>query len=356
MTTFRAAETSGANLALRLWLLAVALMIAATAIVGAATRLTGSGLSITEWQPIIGILPPLSEAAWTEAFAKYQAIPQYQRVNAGMSLPAFQTIYWWEWSHRLIARAIGVVFLLPFLTFLVRGRIPARLVPRLALMFALGGLQGAIGWYMVSSGLADRVDVSPYRLALHLGVAVLILGLLLRTILDLAPDDGGIHLATVTGRQRLTARLLLGLVYIQVLLGALVAGLKAGRTYNTWPLMDGVLIPGGLGQLKPFWLNLFENAATVQFNHRIAAYLIAILAVAHAVSIGRTADDERVRHSAGLLAAAIFAQAALGVWTLLASVPIGLGLAHQAGALALFAVAIWHLWSLTRATRAATMR
>ena len=340
------------NGSLRLWLAVVALMVAATAIVGAATRLTGSGLSITEWQPIMGVIPPLTEAEWDLAFAKYREIPQYQQVNKGMGLAAFKTIFWWEWAHRMLARSIGVVFLLPLLGFWFAKRITARLVPRLALLLALGALQGVIGWYMVRSGLSGRVDVSQYRLALHLGVAVLIFALLVWTILDLAPDRPEASLATVTPGQRRTAAVLLLLIYGQILLGALVAGLKAGRTFNTWPLMDGTLIPGGLGQLSPLWANLFENAATVQFNHRLAAYLVAGLAIFHAVAIIRTADDERVRMSAGILAAAGLAQTALGVWTLLAWVPLSLGLAHQAGALVAVAAAVWHLWHIRRAAAA----
>jgi len=333
--------------AVRLWLLLVALMVAATAIVGAATRLTGSGLSITEWAPILGIVPPLGDADWQSAFARYKAIPQYEQLNKGMSLDAFKVIFWWEWSHRLIARSIGVVFAVPFVVFLIRGAIPRSLIPRLALIFLLGGLQGAVGWYMVASGLVDRVDVSQYRLALHLGLAFLIFALVVRTILDLSLRDTGMpSLDTITPGQRRTARLILALTFLQVLLGALVAGLKAGRSYNTWPLMDGALVPAGLLHLSPWWLNAFENAATVQFNHRLLAYVLIVLTLVHAAGIIRRADDPRARRTAGLLAAAMLGQTLLGIWTLLAWVPISLGIAHQLGALVVLSVAIIHRYAL----------
>jgi heme a synthase len=335
--------------AVRLWLLVVTTMVAATAVVGAATRLTGSGLSITEWAPILGIMPPLSDADWQVAFDRYKAIPQYAQLNKGMSLAAFKTIYWWEWSHRLIARSIGIVFAIPFVAFLIRGAIPRALVWRLVGIFLLGGLQGFVGWYMVRSGLVDRVDVSQYRLALHLGIAFVIFGLIVWTLLDLAPrTDAAPSLDTITTRQRRTASVILGLTFAQVLLGALVAGLKAGRTFNTWPLMDGGLVPAGLFQLAPWWLNAFENAATVQFNHRLLAYALVAVALIHAAGIIRGADDPRARRTARLLAATIIAQTALGIWTLLAWVPLGLGIAHQIGALVVVAAAIAHRHALAR--------
>lgn len=336
--------------AVQIWLVALAAMVALTAVIGAATRLTGSGLSITEWQPIMGVIPPLSEADWQAAFAKYKLIPQYTEINRGMSLAAFKTIFWWEWGHRLIARGIGVVFLVPFLVFLAQGRISRRLVPRLVLLFLLGGLQGAIGWIMVKSGLVDRVTVSPYKLALHLGCAVLIFALLVWTALEVGGRrQRGVHLATVTGGQKLMAAVVAGLVYLQIVSGALVAGLRAGFTYNTWPLMDGRLIPEGLGTLQPWWLNVFENVATVQFNHRILAYVVVALGLWQAVSVWRTADDESVRRSGLWLGIALLAQMGLGIWTLLAWVPLSLGVAHQGGALAVLAIALWHLYAVRRA-------
>ena len=336
--------------AVRLWLAVVALMVAATALIGAATRLTGSGLSITEWAPIIGILPPLNEVDWQAAFAKYQTIPQYTQLNRGMSLDAFKTIFWWEWGHRLIARTIGLVFLIPFVVFLIRGAIPRPLIPRMVVLFALGGLQGAVGWYMVRSGLVDRVDVSQYRLALHLGLAVVIFALVVWTWLDLRPQrTPPLASAHITPGQKNTASLLLGLAFLQILLGALVAGLKAGRTFNTWPLMDGALVPAGLFQLSPVYLNLFENAATVQFNHRLAAYLLVATTFVHALLLLRATTDPRIRHTANSLAALVLAQTALGIWTLLAWTPLSLGLAHQAGALAVLFAAVAHRHAIGRA-------
>jgi cytochrome c oxidase assembly protein subunit 15 len=344
---------TGDTRAIEWWLAAVALMVALTAVIGAATRLTGSGLSITEWQPIIGVVPPLSEAQWQAAFTKYKEIPQYTEVNRGMSLAAFKAIYWWEWGHRLVARAIAVAFLVPFVAFLAAGRIPRALVGRLVLLFALGALQGAIGWVMVMSGLAGRVTVSPYRLALHLGCAVLIFALLVWTVLELRARrrPAGIHLATVSRGQVWLAAALVGLVYLQVLSGALVAGLKAGFTYNTWPLMDGRLVPSGLGLMSPWWLNMLENVTAVQFQHRMLAYLLAGLGIWQAATVGQSADEARVRASAIWLGVALLAQMALGIWTLLAWVPVWLGVAHQAGALAVLAVALWHAHAMRCAVR-----
>ncbi|MEZ0300427.1 MAG: COX15/CtaA family protein [Hyphomicrobiaceae bacterium] len=322
----------------RIWLYAVAALVFLMVSIGGATRLTGSGLSITEWQPIMGAVPPLTEADWQQAFAKYREIPQYQHVNRGMSLEAFKFIYWWEWTHRFLGRLIGVVFLVPFLYFLATGQIPRAMSGRLAGIFALGALQGALGWYMVSSGLATRIDVSQYRLALHLGLAILIFGALLWVALSLGPTTER-HAAGWSPQAR-AAVAILALMFLQILLGGLVAGLKAGSGYNTWPLMDGQLIPDGLGIMQPWYLNLFENAMTVQFSHRMVAYVLTAAVMWHA---WRLREELAGATSAKVLAVAVVAQAALGVWTLLAQVPLALGLAHQAGAAAVFGVAIWHL-------------
>jgi cytochrome c oxidase assembly protein subunit 15 len=319
---------------LAVWLWVVAALVFLLVGVGGATRLTGSGLSITEWRPIMGALPPLSHADWLDAFAKYQQIPQYEHVNRGMSLDAFKHIFWWEWSHRFLGRAVGVAFLLPFLYFLAMRRIPRRMAGRLAGILALGALQGAAGWYMVSSGLVDRISVSQYRLALHLGLAILILGALIWTALSL-DEANRLSPRSAWSASASGAGGILALVFLQVLLGALVAGLKAGSGYNTWPLMHGQLVPGGLMAMEPWYLNLFENALTVQFNHRIAAYLLLIAVGWHAWRL-RTPR-------ATLLAAAVLVQAAVGIWTLLAQVPLSLGLVHQTGAAAVFALAVWHL-------------
>jgi heme a synthase len=329
---------------LRVWLLAVAALVFLMVSIGGATRLTGSGLSITEWQPVMGALPPLSEADWHDAFAKYREIPQYQHVNRGMSLEAFKFIFWWEWTHRFLGRLVGAAFLLPFLYFLAMGQIPRALTGRLAGIFALGALQGAAGWYMVSSGLAARIDVSQYRLALHLGLAILIFGALIWVALSLG--DGEARAAGRWTPHTVGAAALLLLVFLQILFGALVAGLKAGAGYNTWPLMDGRFIPHGLGAMEPWYLNLFENALTVQFDHRMIAYLLAIAVAWHAWSLRHVT---RERTSALVLMGAVWAQAALGIWTLLAQVPLALGLAHQAGAATVVGLAVWHLHRLRQA-------
>jgi cytochrome c oxidase assembly protein subunit 15 len=325
----------------RVWLFAVAALVFALVSVGGATRLTGSGLSITEWQPIMGVVPPLTEAAWQEALQKYRQIPQYQHVNRGMSLDAFKFIFWWEWTHRFLARLVGAAFLVPFLFFLATGRISRALVPKLAALFALGGLQGAMGWYMVRSGLVDRIDVSQYRLAAHLSLAFLIFAGLLWTAFSLGPPRRDAERVPLLHRR--TAALLVGLVFLQIVAGAFVAGLKAGAGYNTWPLMDGRLVPDGLWAIAPWWVNLFENATTVQFNHRMLAYALLALAAGHAWSLLASARDSIIRGSALALAGAVAAQAALGIWTLLAQVPLSLGLVHQAGAVVVFGIALWHL-------------
>jgi cytochrome c oxidase assembly protein subunit 15 len=328
---------------LRLWLGLVALLIVAMILVGGATRLTDSGLSITEWKPVTGVIPPLTLSAWQEAFDAYQKIPEYLELKRGMSLEEFKTIYWWEWGHRFLGRLIGVVFLLPFLAFWMAGYIPRALLPRLLGLFALGGLQGAVGWYMVKSGLVARVDVSQYRLAAHLGIAVAILGYTLWLIFDLGREQiretrsGSRGAAWVAGA-------VLALIYLQILAGGLVAGLDAGFGYNTWPLINGAFVPSGLGEAQPWILNLFENPLTVQFDHRMLGYTVVLATILQAGWLAlRRAAPELVT-SAFILMCLALLQATLGVWTLLLAVPIGLGLAHQAGAILLFAAALYHLW------------
>jgi cytochrome c oxidase assembly protein subunit 15 len=332
--------------AIRLWLYAVAAMVLALVLVGGATRLTESGLSITEWRPVMGALPPLSDVQWQDAFEKYQAIPQYHALNQDMSLDAFKTIYWWEWTHRLIGRAVGAVFLLPFLLFLWRGWIGPSLRGRLWLIFGLGALQGVVGWWMVASGLADRVEVSQYRLATHLVLACFIYVALLWT----AQRLGDRRPPVLPMRLRAGALALLGLVLLQIYLGALVAGLRAGHIYNTWPLIDGALVPQSsrLFLDVPLWRNFFENALTVQFDHRMLAYVIFIAAILHALRMIRARRSGAAATGAVLLALAVTAQAALGIWALLMVVPLALALAHQAMAMIVLTVATIHAAGVTR--------
>lgn len=329
--------------AVRLWLYAVAAMVAAMVLVGGATRLTESGLSITEWQPVMGALPPLSEAQWLTEFHRYRQIPQYHELNSGMSLDAFKTIFWWEWTHRLLGRLTGVVFLVPLLWFLWRGWIEPGLRARLWLIFGLGALQGAVGWWMVASGLVHRIEVSQYRLATHLVLACIIYIAILWTALRLGEDER----PPPPGRIRAAAVGLLVLVLGQIYLGALVAGLRAGYVYNTWPLIDGGIVPDAsrLFTAKPLWRNFFENALTVQFDHRMLAYTVWLVAGWHLA--------DTVRHGAawrGALAlfAAVTLQAALGITTLLLVVPLPLALAHQATAIVVLTVAVVHAAQVTR--------
>jgi cytochrome c oxidase assembly protein subunit 15 len=326
--------------AIRLWLYAVAALVLAMVLVGGATRLTESGLSITEWKPVIGTLPPLGEAQWQTAFEKYQAIPQYRELNRGMSLDAFKTIYWWEWTHRLLGRLIGVAFLLPFLWFLWRGAVAPALRPRLWFIFGLGALQGAVGWWMVASGLADRVEVSQYRLATHLVLAGLIFVALIWTARALSEKSA----VAVPARIRAGAFVLLLLVLAQIYLGALVAGLRAGYVYNTWPLIDGAFVPAAarLFFVAPLWRNFFENTLTVQFDHRILAYAIFVLSLIHAFDVERTVKNGAARAGAFALFAAVTLQVALGILTLLWRAPLPLALLHQAVAMLVLTVAALH--------------
>jgi cytochrome c oxidase assembly protein subunit 15 len=332
------ASTEAARRQIAIWLFGVSGLIFLMVIVGGLTRLTESGLSITEWKPVVGALPPLSHAAWADAFTRYQQIPQYELMNKGMTLAQFKSIFWWEWSHRFLGRFIGFAFLLPFLWFLVRGRIERSMAPRLAIMFLLGGAQGALGWWMVKSGLTHRVDVSQYRLTAHLGLATLIYAYMIWTALGLW---GGYPRLAVGERLRKASVALVGLIFFQMLLGGFVAGLKAGYIFNTWPLMDGAFIPSGLFADPVWWRNFFENMMTAQFDHRMVAYLVTVLVVWHWFA-ARASGSALARQSASWLLLAVLGQVALGIWTLLWVVPIPLGAAHQAGALIVFTTALVH--------------
>ena len=323
------------NRPVRLWLYLIALMIVVMVVVGGATRLTESGLSITEWQPIHGTIPPLSLSEWEEEFAKYREIPQYEIVNKGMTLAEFKTIFWWEWAHRLLGRLIGIVFFLPMVFFWMTGRIESRLKAPLVGLFCLGGLQGAVGWWMVTSGLTQRTDVSQYRLAIHLTLACFILALAVWLARGLAPLRNG----RAASPLRLVAAIIVGLVFLQIFLGGIVAGLNAGMSYNTWPLMDGRFIPPGLFALEPLWRNFFENILAVQFDHRMVAYGLLAVVVLHAVQ-ARGTDHAR---AAALLALLVAAQAAIGIATLVMVVPLDLALTHQFGAVIVLWAAIVHL-------------
>src|SRR6202521_1771533 len=272
-TQWHAPATSRRTIAL--WLLACCALLYAMIVVGGVTRLTHSGLSIVEWQPIVGTLPPLSDTQWHETFAKYRRTPEYQKVNGGMSLAAFKGIFWWEYTHRLLGRGIGIAFLLPFLYFLARRRIDRQLAWRLAGIFLLGGLQGALGWYMVKSGLVDDPRVSQLRLTAHLGLALLIFAAMFWTALTLLRPAGAADARTrplFRGAVSLAA-----LIFVMALSGGLVAGIRAGFAYNTFPLMNGHVVPPEIMQISPWYLNFVNNIATVQFDHRLLAWTLLVL-------------------------------------------------------------------------------
>jgi heme a synthase len=321
----------------RVWLIGVAMLIFCMVIVGGATRLTDSGLSITEWQPLLGAIPPLSDADWLIAFEKYKQIPEYKLQNHWMGLEDFKVIYWWEWAHRFLGRIIGIAYAVPLIAFVAAGQIKRRLWLRLAVIFVLGGLQGALGWYMVASGLSERTDVSQYRLAAHLTLAFALFAAVVWTIYGLGiwrrwrpcfAAWGGIAL--------------LALLFSQVALGGFVAGLDAGHASDTWPKMQGAFVPDGLWSLSPAWRNIFDNALTVHFLHRLLAYAVFAFALLLALRTRMT--------SAWLIFAGVCVQMLLGILTVLWAVPLSVALFHQGGALLLVALALWHVHVVTVAT------
>ena len=314
-----AERQSAAAPKIRAWLWLVALMVFAMVLIGGATRLTDSGLSITEWKPILGALPPFNDADWQTAFDKYKLIPEFTLQNSAMTLDEFKRIYWWEWGHRNFGRLIGLVFIIPFLLFGLFRRLTAKLFFRLLLLLALGGAQAGLGWYMVKSGLADRVDVSQYRLAAHLTLAAAIFALTVWTLLGV-----GAPRAAPRFWSHWMALFLVGLVLLQIAAGGLVAGLDAGMGYNTWPKMDGQFIPDGLVFMQPAWRNFFESAMTVQFDHRVIAYALLLVAILHAWQSCTLA-------SLALLYVVLI-QAFIGIMTVILVVPLGMALVHQAGA------------------------
>jgi cytochrome c oxidase assembly protein subunit 15 len=328
------------------WLALVAAMVYAMVVIGGITRLTESGLSIVEWRPIAGMLPPLGDADWQALFEQYQGTPEYLKLNFGMSLASFKTIFWWEYIHRLWGRLIGLVFLVPFLWFAWAGRIGRTLRPRLILLFVLGALQGALGWWMVKSGLAEDPYVSQYRLAGHLGLAIVIYAALLWTAFDLAVPRA----AWPPSQRRLRrgAWVLLALVFLTMMSGAFVAGLDAGMIMNTFPLMNGRLVPEDLWLIEPPLWNLFENPITVQFGHRLLAMTTAAGVVLLWLGARIYRATEGARRAAGFMLLMAAIQVGLGIATLLTMVPVALGALHQAGAVLLFTLALWTTHHLYR--------
>lgn len=327
------------RLLVRNWLYFVCFLIFVMVIVGGATRLTDSGLSITEWKPLLGAIPPLTIEDWNIAFEKYRLIPEYTEINKGMSLEEFKFIYWWEWGHRFLGRFIGLVVALPLAFFWITGRLEPFMKPRLLILFTLGGLQGFIGWWMVKSGLVDRVDVSQYRLATHLTLAFIIFSYAMWLARGLSPHSN----ENVSNTVRKLAFIGTVLILFQIFLGALVAGLDAGLSFNDWPKMDGAIIPSDMWIQSPIWINLFENPKTVQFVHRIGAYAVLLfLLIQLLVALRSDCGNTHKRRTIVLFALSL-AQAALGIVTLMLQVPLSWALFHQAGAAILlgFAVAHW---------------
>jgi cytochrome c oxidase assembly protein subunit 15 len=322
------------------WLFACCALVFAMVVVGGVTRLTHSGLSITEWQPIVGALPPLTDAQWNAAFAKYQATPEYIQVNRGMTLAAFKGIFWWEYFHRLLGRAIGAAFLLPLPWFAVRRRIPTGLAPRLLVILALGGVQGAMGWYMVQSGLIDDPRVSHLRLTAHLGLAFVIFAAMFWTALSLLRGPARSDAANSAPLRR-AAYALAALIFVMALSGGLVAGIRAGFAYNTFPLMNGQVVPDAIMLLDPWYLNLFNNMTTVQFDHRAIAWVLALAVPLFWWRVRASrATGNRERAGVNLMLCALVLQVVLGICTLLLVVPLPLAAAHQAGAMLFFAAAL----------------
>ncbi len=347
-TATRGTPRAPVHPAVRAWLYAVAALVFAMVLVGGATRLTDSGLSITEWKPVTGAIPPFTLEAWMAEFEKYRQIPEYQRINKGMSLAEFQFIYWWEWGHRFLGRLIGLAFAVPAAVFWARGMIPGWLAPRLAVLFLLGGLQGFVGWYMVASGLVDRVDVSQYRLALHLTLAAIIFAAILWVARETKGQARPLAVSSGLGAGGLA---LAGFVLVQIYLGALVAGLDAGLTYTSWPLMDGSFIPPAakLFILEPAWRNAFENVLTVQFIHRMTAYALLGYACLYGWMQWRAGAG---RVGIGIAALVVW-QAVVGITTLVLQVPLEWALIHQGTAFAILGLAIVNAQALIARSRIA---
>ncbi len=332
------ARRGGARGAIRGWLMALFALVVVMIAVGGLTRLTDSGLSITEWRPITGALPPMGEAAWAEEFEKYRAIPEYQLQNKGMSLAEFKVIYWWEWGHRQLGRVIGLVWAIGFFFFLATRKIPTGWTGRLVLLGALGGLQGAIGWWMVSSGLTGTMlDVASYRLAVHLGLAFVILGLIAWFVMLLGRSEADLMQAR-RGREARLFGMATGLthfVFLMILLGALVAGIDAGRSFNEWPLMGGAFVPPTAFDLEPAWRNFFENAGLVQFMHRVVAYLLLIFGIV-VWRRSRQSGNAQTRFAFNAVLAMMVLQMGIGIMTVLYSAPWQLAILHQFGAVVLY--------------------
>jgi cytochrome c oxidase assembly protein subunit 15 len=335
-------RVSSAHRAIAVWLLACCALVFAMVVIGGITRLTHSGLSIVEWQPIVGTVPPLNDAQWAETFAKYQATPEFRLRNHDMTLAGFKGIFWWEYFHRLLGRLVGVVFFVPLAYFVLRGRVRGSLAWKLAGIFVLGGLQGAVGWYMVKSGLVDEPRVASLRLASHLGMALVIYASMLWVALGLLAP---VPVPAAPGARRHAAALAI-LVFVMALTGALVAAIHAGLAYNTYPLMNGRWVPPEILMLEPWWKNFIFNMATVQFVHRVLALVIAATAIALWMRLPRAGASDRARIWSDFLVLAVVVQVSLGIATLLMRVPVPLAALHQSGMVLVFTCALGVLHSV----------
>lgn len=350
LRSIAAAHVSGRDGAIGHWLWSLAALVFLMVVLGGATRLSESGLSITEWKPVTGVVPPLTHAAWLEAFDKYKRIPQYAELFPTMTLGHFQAIFLMEWTHRLVGRLLGLVLVVPLALFWIRGRLTGKLKLQMLGVLALGGLQGFVGWWMVSSGLVDRVEVAQERLAAHL----LLASITFATLVWIATSQKAAPAERIPAGLRGFASLVVALVLVQIGFGALVAGLRAGYAFNTWPLMDGRFIPQAdvLGAMTPLWRNLVDNLATVQFQHRMTAYLLLVLALAQAVWTTRTAPGTSAKRRAFALAGLVATQAGIGILTLVLVVPAWAGMLHQSFAMVVLAMSVVHRQRLGATVRA----
>ncbi len=329
---------SGYDRQIATWLLLCAAVIFGMIILGGVTRLTHSGLSMVEWKPLVGVIPPLSEQAWVETFEKYKQFPEYQKINLGMDLDGFKAIFMYEYLHRVLGRLIGVLFFVPMVFFAMKGRVRRGTMPKLWILFVMGGFQGLLGWYMVKSGLVNDPHVSQYRLTAHLGVAVAIYAYMLWVSFDLLFPTGD---SAGAASYRRWALGLIALIYLMILSGGLVAGTRAGFAYSTWPLMGPTFIPAGLYETTPAWLAMFEDITTIQFNHRMFAYLLFVVINAFAIRCFMAAPGRRGKLGLVSLILALLLQVVLGISTLLLHVPVWLGAAHQGGAVLLLSAMVY---------------
>ncbi len=323
-----------------IWLLVVCVLIFCMVVLGGVTRLTNSGLSMVEWEPIMGIIPPLHEAEWLQTFEKYKQSPEYKKINLGMDMHQFKSIFYFEYAHRVLGRIIGLAFLLPFLYFLIRKKIAWAMAPKMLIMFILGGLQGVLGWYMVKSGLVHNPHVSQYRLTAHLLAAISIYAYILWVAMGMVWDNRQNTAVAGFGRLRMAALGITALTLIMIISGGFVAGTKAGYAFSTFPLMNGQFIPDGLLSLSPWYTNFFENILSIQFNHRMMAYALFIAIPVYWLHIQKSALQQRTKLIAHGLLMMLGIQVSLGISTLLFHVPVPLAAAHQAGALILLSLAL----------------